>query len=370
MLDCDWSSDVCSSDLRNTLFCDGLEHKMGLHGSATCAMRYESATGWLVGEPHRGLAAMFLMMNSARLHVGLQGLGHQEVATQNALRHALERPQGRALPRLPARATLEPAGLPHPGPDPIASHAAVRHLLLRLQAHTEAQRVIAYRAAQCLDEAHHHADPARRERAARQAALLTPVVKAWLTRQGFDSASLALQVHGGYGYVREYGIEQTLRDARITMIYEGTNEIQAIDLLLRKLLGDGGLAFGELLEDLGAEAARCAGDAALVDFGAGLQHQIDQARAAAAALLGAPAASDPEAPLRLADDWLAGVAHLLLSWAWAASARAARAEPDADWAAAKTARMRYGLDWLLPAAEPHWRRLRGGGPVLPGILGA
>jgi alkylation response protein AidB-like acyl-CoA dehydrogenase len=201
-------------------------------------MRYEAATGWLVGEPNRGLAAMFLMMNSARLHVGLQGLGHQEMATQNALRYAAERVQMKA----PFRPDAAQAGSPS-GVDPIALHPAIRRTLLRLQALTEGQRVIAYRTAQLIDEAGHHADGERRARAAGLASLLTPVVKAFLAHQGFAGASAALQVFGGYGYVHEYGIEQSVRDSRIAMIYEGTNEIQAIDLLLRKVLGGGAQAF-------------------------------------------------------------------------------------------------------------------------------
>ncbi len=330
---------------RNTWTVDSLEHKLGIHGSATCALHYEAATGWLVGAPHRGLAAMFLMMNSARLHVGLQGLGHQEMAIQNALRHATERVQFRA---------------------PIAQHPAMRHTLLRLQALTEAQRVVAYRAALALDEAAHHPDAAQRTRASQCAGLLTPVVKAFLTEQGFAAASNALQVMGGYGYTREYGVEQTLRDARIAMVYEGTNEIQAIDLLQRKVLGDGGAALGVVLEELAAEAQRCEADNALRDFAQALREQITTAQAATAALQ-AGAVQDAEWPLRAAGDYLQGIAHTLLAWAWAASARAAQQESDTAWAQAKTARMRYGLQWLLPQATVHWQRVMTPGLALPAL---
>ncbi len=330
---------------RNAWAVESLEHKMGIHGSATCALRYEAATGWLVGEPNRGLAAMFLMMNSARLHVGLQGLGHQEMATQNAVRYALERVQMRA---------------------PIAQHPAVRHLLLRQQCLTEAQRVIAYRAALALDEAAHHPDATHRARQAEQAALLTPVVKALLTAQGFAAASAALQVLGGYGYVADYGIEQTLRDARIAMVYEGTNQVQAIDLLQRKVLADGGVALGVLLQELRAQAGLCEGDAQLADLGAALRQQCDAAQAATAALL-AGAVADPQWPLRAADDYLQGLSHTLMAWAFAASARAAvqEAQPDPDWARAKTARMRYGVQWVLPQAGVHWQRTMTPGLDLP-----
>ena len=329
---------------RNAIHIDGLEHKMGIHASATCALRYEGATGWLVGEPNRGLAAMFVMMNSARLHVGLQGLGHQEMATQNAARHAAERVQG--------------------GGKAIAEHAAVRHLLLRSQALLEAQRVIAYRAALALDEAAHHADAARRKQAAQLAALLTPVIKALCTDQGFEAASRALQVYGGYGDVRETGIEQTLRDARIAMVYEGTNEIQAIDLVQRKLLADGGAAAAQLLQEIDDEAARCAALPALADLGRALAEQAALARGGLQRLAGL-AGSEPDAPLRLAADVMAGIGHLLLAWAFAASARAAAAEADGAWAAAKAERMRYGMQWIVPQAAVHWQRMGATVPALP-----
>ena len=336
---------------RNAIHVDGLEHKMGIHASATCALRYEGATGWLVGEPNRGLAAMFVMMNSARLHVGLQGLGHQEMATQNAARHAAERLQG--------------------GGKAIAEHPAVRHLLLRSQALLEAQRVIAYRAALALDEAAHHADAARRERATRLAALLTPVIKAFCTDQGFEGASRALQVFGGYGYVRETGIEQTLRDARIAMVYEGTNEIQAIDLVQRKLLADGGAAAEQLLQEIDAEAARCAALPALADLGRALAEQAALARSGLQQLA-TVAGTAPDAPLRLAADVMAGFSHLLLAWAFAASARAAVAEADGAWAGAKAERMRYGMQWIVPQAAVHWQRIAVGMPALPpaGVIAA
>ena len=333
--------------VRNTMRCDGLEHKMGIHGSATCAMAYDAATGWIVGEPHRGLAAMFVMMNSARLHVGLQGLGHQEMATQNALRYAGERVQMKR---------------------PIAEHPAVRHALLRLQAMTEAHRVIAYAAALALDRAA-QADEGLRAHAARRAALLTPLVKACCTQQGVESASSALQVHGGYGYVRDFGIEQTLRDARIAMVYEGTNEIQAIDLVQRKLLPDGGLAWRELRDDLLDEVRRCTLVPDLADFAQALTQQLQLADDAIEGLA-AGAAADPEWPLRVADDCLQGLAHTLLAWAFAASARAALAEPDRAWAAAKTGRMRYGLQWILPQAAVHWQRVRAADAALPPASGA
>jgi alkylation response protein AidB-like acyl-CoA dehydrogenase len=319
---------------RNSWAVDSIEHKMGIHGSATCALHYEGATGWLVGEPNKGLAAMFLMMNSARLHVGLQGLGHQEMATQNAVRHARERTQFKR---------------------PIAQHPAMRHTLLRLQCLTEVQRVMAYRAALALDEAAQHPNAQHRLQAGQVAALLTPVVKSFLTQQGFEAASAALQVFGGYGYVRETGVEQTLRDSRIAMVYEGTNEIQAIDLLQRKVLSDGGAALGLLLQEWLTEAERCAAEPALSPFAEALRKQCSACSETTGALLQAQA-THPECALVAAGDYLQAMAHVLGAWALAASARACTQEPDRSWAEEKLLRMHYGLQWVLPQAQVHWQR--------------
>ena len=330
---------------RNAIHVDGLEHKMGIHGSATCVLHYEAATGWLVGEPNRGLAAMFLMMNAARLHVALQGLGHLEMAAQNARRQAHE--------RLQLRAAVRPAGAAPAAADPIAWHPAMRRTLGNLQAMAEGLRVVAYRAALRLDEAEHDEDPARREAASAEAALLTPVLKAFATEQGFRGASDALQVWGGYGYVREAGIEQTVRDARIAMVYEGTNEIQAIDLLQRKVLGSMAPAFDRLLDALAADADGS-------DAGRALAAQVQAAREVVAAVRARSA--DPEAALAVADDFLAGCAHLLLAWAWGAIERAATQarERDAAWMDERIRLVRHGREWLLPQATVHWARVRAG----------
>lgn len=345
---------------RNAMHCDGIERKMGIKGSATCAMRYDGATGWLVGEPGRGLAAMFVMMNSARLHVALQGLGHAEMAAQNALRYAQERHQLRA-PRRPEGATT--------GADPIALHPAMRHVLLRLQAQVEAGRVIAGRAALALDLAAHHPDADTRKAANARAGLLTPLLKAQLTRLGFEGASSALQVFGGYGYVHEYGIEQSLRDARIAMIYEGTNEIQAIDLVQRKLLGDRGAAFEALLDECRAEVQLCDPTPELQAFASALAEQCDAAARGVAALL---QRNDAEAVLSLAQDAMDALWWLLNAWAFAVSARAALRvrSRDAAWADAKLARMRYGVEWLLPQAALHWHRILGSDRNLPELESA
>ena len=307
---------------RNGLHCDGVEKKMGIKASATCAMRYEGATGWLIGEPNRGLAAMFLMMNSARLHVGLQGLGHQEMAAQNARRYAEERVQmGR----------------------PIAQHPAVRRTLDRLDIMTQAQRVLAYRAALALDLAEHHGDAALREREKRFAALLTPIVKAFCTHQGFHGPAAALGLWGGYGYVHEYGIEQTVRDARIAMIYEGTNEIQAIDLAQRKLIADGGATAFELLALLRSEMAAGA-----------LRQSLDETEAALKDWL-ASVAQNRDRLLESADDLLHGLAHSLLAWAVQRLSQASEHLPP-EAAQRQRALAAHFVREALPQGRMHWQR--------------
>jgi alkylation response protein AidB-like acyl-CoA dehydrogenase len=346
---------------RNAVFCDGIEKKMGIKGSATCQMRFELAEGWLIGEPHRGLAAMFLMMNAARLQVAMQGVAHLEAATQNAWAYAQE--------RLQMRAARKPEGAASGAADPIAWHPAMRRTLLTLRARTDATRLIAYWTGLLLDESAHHPDEARRRTAADHVALLTPVAKALFTDLGHRSADEALQVWGGYGYVHEYGIEQAVRDSRIAMIYEGTNEIQAVDLVQRKLLDDGGRRAAALRAVLADEVSACRATDATKPWGDALATQLDHWATAQAALQ-AGVADDPEWPLRAADDMLAGIGHALLAWAWARIARCAldpaRAHPAggrsaADWLASA----RFGLEWLLPQAQVHWQRAMCRGAALP-----
>ncbi len=294
---------------RNALRCDGIEHKMGIKGSATCSLNFDGAQGWLIGEAHRGLAAIFVMMNSARLHVGLQGLGHAEAAWQNAADYARQRQQMRA----PAR----PAGVAAAGADPIHYHPAMRLALLRLRTVSQGLRVIGYWGAHLLDQAEHAVAEPTRQQAQRLAGLLTPVIKAFFTDQGFHLASEALQVFGGYGYIGEYAVEQTLRDSRIAMIYEGSNEIQANDLLLRKVLADQGLAFTELLALFDEESA--AGGAY-----AGLLSDLCSTLRGVLLRIREGVEGDAEYPYRIAGDFLHLMGWALLAHAWARSARLAR----------------------------------------------
>ncbi len=306
---------ILQDGTRNAVVCERIEEKMGLHGSPTCVMRFDDATGWLVGEPNKGLAAMFVMMNAARLHVGLQGIGLLEAAWQKASAYAAERRQMRA-----------------PGAKDtslIQDHPAIRRTLQTQRAWIDGGRVLAYHTALQLDVAKHSSDAGERATAQRWCALVTPVLKAALTDQGFQGASACLQVFGGHGYVSEWGIEQIVRDVRVAMIYEGTNEIQAIDLLVRKVLADGGQGLTALLTALPGAAPSPAASArrhALVE--------ITQTLAIAAQ-------SDPELPYWVADDYLRAVALVLLDWAWGRISAASHGERWSGPAQALT-------QWVLP----------------------
>ena len=227
---------------RNDVRCVSIEHKLGIHASPTCTLAFGDnggATGYLVGEPNKGLQYMFAMMNSARLGVGLQGVGIAEHATQHAINYAMERKQG---------------GTPEGAEATIMGHPDIRRMLGLMKARTEAARVIAYRAARSLDYAHRATDAEEKARHQRRVDLLIPIAKGWSTELGIENASLGVQVHGGMGYVEETGAAQHLRDARITTIYEGTTGIQALDLVGRKIQRDGGVAAKELVADMRATA--------------------------------------------------------------------------------------------------------------------
>jgi butyryl-CoA dehydrogenase len=216
---------------RNPIFCGAIEHKMGIHGNATCQMNLDAAQGWLIGEPNRGLNAMFVMMNAARLGVGMQSLGLTEVAYQNALIYAKDRTQGRSLTGVKAEDKTA---------DPIIVHPDVRRMLLTARAYAEGGRAFTSYVALLIDRELNHPDEAVRKAAADEVSLLTPIVKAFITDNGWIATSEAMQVYGGHGYIAEWGMEQYVRDARINMIYEGTNTIQSLDLLGRKILMDNG----------------------------------------------------------------------------------------------------------------------------------
>jgi hypothetical protein len=272
----------------------------------------------------------------------MQGLGHLEAATQNAIRYANERTQFGA---------------------PLSAMPSVRRTLWRLKALTAGVRVAALWIAQLLDEAEHHVDGSARARAQQLLGVLTPIAKAFFTHLGHHGANEALQVWGGYGYVHEYGIEQTVRDSRIAMIYEGTNEIQAIDLVTRKVIADGGRAVELLLHEFEHECTTC-GEAGLQMHAAALQRQTRRLRATVDELLHA---SDKGWPLQVADDFLRAAGYALLAWSWCRIARAAADAGDSDLRAAQAQASEFGLRFVLADAEPHWQRLVAGTFTLPDI---
>jgi len=251
---------------RNAVTCGALEKKMGIHGNATCVMNYEGATGWLIGEPGKGLRTMFTMLNEARLVVGVQGLAMSEVAGQSAAHYARERRQGRALTG---------AAEPDAAADPIIVHPDIRRTIAEIIGFNIAARALALLAALKADIARRSPDAAAREAAEDRLGLLTPVIKGVFTDRGFNNTVAAQQVFGGTGYIAETGVEQFVRDARITMIYEGANGIQALDLVGRKLPKDGGRAITEFFQEVGDLVKTHEGDEALAPFVAPLKRGLD-----------------------------------------------------------------------------------------------
>jgi alkylation response protein AidB-like acyl-CoA dehydrogenase len=235
---------------RSTVYCERIEEKMGIHASPTCVMRFEDSKAWLVGEENQGLKAMFIMMNAARLHVALQGVGLLDSSLQKAHAYAQERRQMRA-PKAPINPSAhQDAKTSTERADLIIEHPAVERIILTQNALVQGMRILAYKTAVNLDLASYSADPDLKQGAQRWCTLITPILKSACTESGFLGSSECLQVFGGHGYIKEWGIEQNVRDARIAMIYEGTNEIQAIDLLLRKIASDSGAQLNLMIDEL------------------------------------------------------------------------------------------------------------------------
>lgn len=256
---------------RNAVSCGSIEEKMGIHGNATCVMNYDGAKGWLVGEENRGLAAMFIMMNAARIGVALQGLGQAEVAYQNGVTYALERRQGRAL--------TGPAE-PDERADPLFVHPDVRRMLMDAKAFTEGMRALALWGGLLVDLTHSAASEEERSTADRMISLLTPVLKGYGTDMGYVTATNMQQIYGGHGFIREWGMEQFVRDARITMIYEGANGVQAMDLCGRKLAMNGGQAIREFFAMVDEEIASARDDETLGPIAARLDKALGEQKAA------------------------------------------------------------------------------------------
>jgi alkylation response protein AidB-like acyl-CoA dehydrogenase len=341
---------------RNPIFCGALEHKMGIHGNATAQMNLDEAQGWLVGEPHKGLAAMFVMMNAARLGVGMQSLGLTEVAYQNAAAYAKERRQMRSLtgPKSPGEAA-----------DNIIVHPDVRKMLLTARAYAEGGRALALYIALRLDQEATSQDPEVRQEAADEVALLTPIVKAFLTDNAWLATSHCMQVLGGHGYIREWGMEQFVRDARINMIYEGTNTIQSLDLLGRKVLGDQGAK----LKKFGAKIAAFVEDEgvneAMQEFVNPLAELGDKVTKLTTELA-LKAFQNPDEVGAAAVDYLRVCGHLVFAYFWARMAKVALDKKDSGdpFYTAKLHTARFYFAKLLPETAGLIRSARSGSKSL------
>ncbi len=344
---------------RNALNCGSIEHKMGLHGNCTCVMNYDGATGWMVGEENKGLAAMFIMMNQARLGVGLQGLGQAEVAYQNAARYAMERRQGRAL--------TGPADPDKPA-DTLFVHPDVRRMLMEGKALTEGLRALLLFGALQVDLAKLAPSEQERQDADDLLSLLTPVIKGYGTDKGFDVTVMSQQVFGGHGYITETGVEQTVRDARIAMIYEGTNGVQAMDLVGRKLARNGGRAIQTFFKLVGEEVAlgKAAGPVAPV---AEALEKANQQLQAATLWLMQNAMTNPNNAGAAAYAYMHIMGIVSTGLMWLKMARAAQAQLGAGagnkaFLEAKLVTARYFAERIMPDAGALRRKIEGGAEAL------
>ena len=328
---------------RNSATCGSIEHKMGIVASSTCVMNFDDATGFLVGEENKGMRAMFTMMNASRLWIGIQGLGIAEAAYQGAAAYAGERLQGRALAG--ARFPDRPA-------DPILVHPDVRRMLLTMRANVEGCRALAAWAFLAMDVAERHADAERRREADDLVALLTPVVKAYCSDMAFEAANLGMQVMGGHGYIREHGMEQYARDARITQLYEGTNGIQALDLVGRKLPAHTGRLLRRFFHPVAEFIEANADDARLAEFTTPLARAFGRLQRATA-FIAEKGLADAEEAGAAAADYLRLFALVALAYMWARAAQVALAHVEDDetgFYGAKLATARFFMDRLLPEA--------------------
>ena len=340
---------------KNGVVCGSIEHKMGIKGSATCVLNFDDATGWLVGEEHKGMRAMFTMMNGARLAVGMQGLGLGEVAYQNALAYAKDRLQGRAL-----------TGAKNPGgvADPIIVHPDVRKGLLRVKAFNEGMRSLAYWVGILIDIEMHATDAAKKEEAEDLVALMTPVIKAFLTDKGYDATNIAMQTLGGHGYIREYGVEQYVRDARIAQIYEGTNAVQALDLVGRKLPMQGGRLVRRFFELVKADVEIAAENEAVAEFGKAVGASLYQLQKATM-LLAERGFANPDEAGAAATDYLHLMGYVAVGWQWlkmatVANAKLAAGTGDKRFNEAKIKTARFYCARLLPEAATFLAAIQSG----------
>jgi alkylation response protein AidB-like acyl-CoA dehydrogenase len=343
---------------RNGVYCGGLEHKMGIHGNATCQMVLDGAVGTLVGQANKGMQAMFVMMNAARLGVGNQSLGLTEVAYQNALAYAKDRIQMRSLtgPKAPDKAA-----------DPIIVHPDVRKMLLTAKAYAEGARALQTFCAMLLEQEHSHPDAKQRQESAEMLALLTPIVKAFITDNGWTATSACMQVFGGHGFIKEWGMEQYVRDARINMIYEGTNTIQSLDLLGRKVLANNGASlrkFGKLVAALVTQEGVNEKMAEFITPIAVLGEQVTKLTTE----IGFKGFQNPDEVGAAAVDYLRVAGHLVFGYFWARMAQVALREIAAGntdpFYLAKLQTARFYFAKLFPETATLMRCARTGAKVL------
>ncbi|ODP37078.1 acyl-CoA dehydrogenase C-terminal domain-containing protein [Sphingomonas turrisvirgatae] len=342
---------------RNGVAVAGIEHKMGLKASATCQLAFEESIGWLVGEPNKGLAAMFTMMNAERVSVGIQGLGVGEIAYQSAVAYARERLQSRALsgtarPDLPA--------------DPIIVHPDVRRMLMTMRAYTEGSRALGQWVSRALDAEAHGADPETRQRASDFVAMMTPVVKALFTDLASETANLGVQIYGGHGFIREHGVEQFVRDARITQLYEGTNGVQALDLVGRKLGAHMGRYLRPFFHAVSAQLADAAKTSArdLAAWRSSLEQSFGMLQLSTGTIA-QKALKDAEEAGAAATDYLrlvglVGMGHCFLKAARIARHRLGEGTDEADFYTAKLATAGFFFDRILPQATAAFLSIKSG----------
>ncbi|CAN5356689.1 acyl-CoA dehydrogenase C-terminal domain-containing protein [soil metagenome] len=341
---------------RNPIFCGAIEEKMGIHGNATCQMNLDGATGWIIGEPNKGLNAMFVFMNAARLGVGMQSLGLTEVAYQNALVYAKDRIQMRSLSGV--KAPDKPA-------DPIIVHADVRRMLLTAKAYAEGGRAFTSYVALQIDKELNHPDEEVRKEAADQVALLTPIIKAFLTDNGWIATSEALQVYGGHGYIAEWGMEQYVRDARINMIYEGTNTVQSLDLLGRKVLMDNGAKLRKFGAQIQAFVEENGTDEAMSEFVTPLADLGDKVTKLTMEI-GMNAFQNPDEVGAAAVPYLRVAGHLVFAYFFAQMAKIALEKQDGGdpFYKSKLGTARFYFARLLPETAMLIRQARSGSASL------
>ena len=345
---------------RNAVSCGSIEEKMGIHGNATCVMNYDGATGYLLGEPNSGLKAMFTMMNEARLGVGLQGLSVGEVAYQNAANYARERLQGRSLsgPKAPDK----PA-------DPIIVHPDVRRTLMTIKAFNEAGRALVLWTAIKSDIAHRSGDDTERQAADDLLGLMTPIIKGVLTDKGFDHAVMAQQVFGGHGYIEEHGMSQFVRDARIAMIYEGANGVQALDLVGRKLAMNGGRAVQAFFKEVGEFCEENRADEKMAPFTKQLKKGLNDLQAATMWLVQNGMAK-PDNAGAASTDYLHLFGLVALGYMWAQMAKTSQAKliEGADGSAPfhdnKLTTGRYFMERVMPETSAHLARISSGADTM------